>query len=558
MPRSSFPGLITLLAIMLHAGATDASVSPYPVTDFGAKGDGATLDTAGIQAAIDHAAESGGGTVFFPAGRYLSGTIFLKSHVRLDLDAGATILGSPDVSRYPATLNGHPSRTDRYCARALIRGEGLEDIAITGRGTIDGQGALFRDYRATPEEMAAMKPLYEAAGRYVPNEVFINRPYVIQFVSCRNILIENIRLRSSPMWMQHYLDCDFLTVRGIDVFNHGCRNNDMIDIDGCRNVTVADCVADTDDDALTLKSTGPRPTEHVTISNCILRSRCNAIKAGTESSGGFRNIAISNCVVETSSQSEGLTGRPEGLAGIALEVVDGGIMEGVTVNNLVVRGTTAPVFIRLGNRARPPQPGLEKPGVGQIRDVHLSNITARDASGVGCAIAGLPGHPIENLTLSNIRLQFQGGGTAEQALAEAPENENGYPESTMFGTLPAYGLYIRHASGVALNQVALDFNSADARPALVCDDVRGITVDGFRAAASPGAAAQIALQNTHDVFIQGAIAAAEADFLRAGSDCSEITLAGNDLHRARSVMPAGNDGAAASMDGLGNRMPGGP
>jgi polygalacturonase len=544
-----------VLACSLTAAA-DAG-SPYRVTDFGAAGDGQALDTAAIQAAIDHAAGAGGGTVFFPAGRYLSGTLFMKSHVHLHLDAGATLLGSPNLEDYPAIMNGHPSRADSYCARALIRGEGLEDIGITGRGTIDGQGALFRDNLASAEELAAIAPAYEAAGRYVPKDVYLNRPYILQLVSCRQVVVEGIRMRNSAMWMQHYLDCDFVTIRGIDVYNHGCRNNDMIDIDGCRNVTITDCIGDTDDDALTLKSTGPRPTEHVLITNCILRSRCNAIKAGTESAGGFRNIAISNCVVETSSQPEGLTGRPEGLAGIALEIVDGGVMEGVAISNIVIRGTTAPIFIRLGDRARPPQPNLPPPAIGVIRDVILSNITARDASNVGCAIAGLPGHPIENLTLSNIRLGFAGGGTAEQVAAEVPENEKQYPESTMFGPLPAYGLYLRHATGVTLDNLELRHASEDARPALVCDDIQRLQVDGFQSDAAPGSP-QISLVRTRDAQIRGAVAEAEADFLRIGPECGDITVTGSDLSRARQAFLPDQVESGSILHAFGNRMPGGP
>ena len=554
-----------LLVCVLHAialvgllgeAAAEGFGSPYRVTDLGATGDGRTLDTAAIQAAIDRAAEGGGGTVFFPPGAYLSGTLFLKSHVRLDLDAGATLLGSPDVEDYPLVMNGYPSRTDRYCARALIRGEGLEDIAITGRGTIDGQGALFRDNRASAEAMAEIKKPYEEAGRYVPNDVFVNRPYVIQLVSCRNVLVEGVRLRNSAMWMQHYLNCAFVTIRGIDVYNHSARNNDMIDIDGCRNVTIADCFGDTDDDALTLKSNGEGATENVSITNCVLRSHCNAIKAGTESYGGFKNITISNCVIETSEAPEGLSGRPEGLAGIALEIVDGGVMDGVTIDNIVVRGTTAPLFIRLGDRARPPRPGQERPPVGRLRNVTITNVVARDAGNVGCAIAGLPGHPIENLTLSNIRMSFKGGGAAD-SVAEVPENADGYPECTMFGPLPAYGLYVRHAAGVDVRGLHLDFEKDDTRPALACDDVRDLAIDGFQGAALPGAAAQIALVRSSGVLIRGARAAEGADFLRAGPDCAGLTATGNDFSGARRVFhwEAGVDPTVLQLEA--NRLPDG-
>ena len=469
-----------------------------------------------------------------PAGAYLTGTLFLKDHVRLDLDSGACILGSPNVEDYPLMRCGFPSRTDRYTGRALLWGEGLEDIAITGRGTIDGQGALFRDNKPSGEAYEKLLGAFDDATRYRPAEAYINRPYVIRFVSCRRVLIEGIRLRNSAMWMQHYLDCDFLTIRGIDVYNHVCHNNDMMDIDCCRNVVIADCVGDTDDDALTLKSTGPRPTEHVAITNCILRSRCNAIKAGTESSGGFNDIAISNCVIQPSAADEGLYGRPEGLAGIALEIVDGGSLERVAISNVVIQGTTAPIFMRLGNRARQYKVDAPAPPVGTFRDVTLDNIVATGASATGCAIAGLPDHPIENVTLSNVRIRFLGGGTGEEIQAEVPEKEGKYPECTMFGALPAYGFYCRHVAGLTLRAVALDCDAPDARPALVCDDVRDLRVDGLNAHVAPDAPAVMILKATQDAFITGCPAPPAPTFLKLEGPCARINATANDLTSVQS------------------------
>ena len=524
--------VLLLSAVLGLSSAWAGPATVFDVIEFGATGDAETLNTSAIQAAIDACAGAGGGTVQFPAGAYLTGTLHLKSHVRLELGAGATILGSTNVEDYPVNICAYPSRTDRYTVRALIWGEGLEDIAITGRGTIDGQGASFRDNRATPGECETNSRPLKEAGRYALNEVYANRPYLIRLVSCRNILVENVRLRNSAMWMQHYLDCDFLTIRGINVYNHGCRNNDMMDIDCCRNVAISDCVGDTDDDALTLKSTGDRATEFVTIANCILRSRCNALKAGTESSGGFRDIAVTNCVIQRSSTPGGLTGRDEGLAGIALEIVDGGSLERVAISNIVIEGTCAPIFMRLGNRARPPIPSLPKPRPGTFRNVTIDNVIATGAGVTGCAIAGLPGHPIENVTLSNIRIKFDGGGTAEHAAADVPEAEDQYPECIMFGTLPAYGFYCRHVEGLTMREIELDCEQPDMRPAMVCGDVRRLRLDGFRARAALEAPAQVILKNTEDAFITGCWADAGA-FLRVEGGCTGIAAVANDLSRAR-------------------------
>ena len=488
-------------AVVLLCGGARAQGEHFNVRALGAAGDGTSLDTQAIQGAIDAAGEAGGGTVFFPAGKYLTGTIYLRDNVRLDLDAGARILGSPNLADYPIQANGFPSRADRYSMRALIRGEGLKNIAITGCGTIDGQGPLFRDNVASPETIAAMVEEYGGADRYVPNPSFVDRPFLIQFVSCTQVRVEGVRLRFSAMWMQHYLNCDFVMIRGIDVFNHGCRNNDMMDIDCCRNVTISDCIGDSDDDALTLKSTAEYPTEHVAISNCILRSHCNALKAGTESAGGFRDIAISNCVIQRSAATEVLAGRAEGLAGIALEIVDGGVMERVAISNVVIEGTSAPLFLRLGNRARPGMPSAAKPGVGTFREVSISNVIATGAGNVGCAITGLPGHPLQDIRLSNICIRFAGGGS-RTPLADVQELPGEYPECTMFGALPAYGFYVRHAEGIHLRDVELYCETAEERPMLVCDDVRGLRMDGLRGTEGPDLQ-KVVLSGVEDAFIDG-------------------------------------------------------
>ena len=505
----------------------------FDVTEFGAAGDGEALDTSAIQAAIDACSLRGGGTVSFPAGTYLTGTFFLKDHIRIHVDAGALILGSTNVKDYPIVINGFPSRIDRYCVRALIRGEGLRNVAITGHGTIDGQGPKFKENRVSGAEWEKLVSGFEGTERYRPNEIFINRPFLIQLVSCRDVLVENVKLRNSAMWMQHYLNCDFVAIRGIHVFNHGCRNNDMIDIDCCRNVTVADCFGDTDDDALTLKSTADSPTENVVISNCILRSHCNAIKAGTESSGGFKNITISNCVIQRSTVSEGLTGRPEGLAGIALEIVDGGALERVTISNITMEGTSAPIFMRLGNRARPFTQNGERPPVGAFRNVSISNVVAAGAGKTGCALVGLPGHPIQDVSISNVHIAFDGGGTGEDAEVQVPELAEEYPECTMFGVLPAYGFFCRNVEGLTFRDIKLSYGKPELRPALVCDDVRELKLEGFNARIARETVAAMVLRSTQDAMISGCWGPSGAAFLGLEDHSTQINVIGNDLSRTK-------------------------
>jgi polygalacturonase len=474
--------------------------------------------------------------VSFPTGKYLTGTVYLKNGVHLRVEQGATLLGSTNLADYPVNYCKYPSRSDEYTVRALIWGEGLEDVGITGTGTMDGQGAAFRGKKAEREELETVNAPLEKEGRYRLHERYLDRPYLIRLISCRRVLVENLSLRNSAMWMQHYLDCDFLTVRGINVYNHVSGNNDMIDIDGCRNVVVSDCVGDSDDDALTLKSTGARATEHVVITNCILRSHCNAIKMGTESAGGFRDIAISNCVIQRSQSApkeKEFSGNINGLSGIALELVDGGSMERVSISNIVIEGTTSPLFMRLGNRGKAPKPSDPKPAVGTFRDVSISNVVATGAGSIGCAFSGIPGHCIENVTLSNINICFVGGKKEGDHGLDVPENEDKYPEGWMFGTLPAYGFYFRHVRGLRVSDVKLSYAESDGRPAVICDDVEDLRLEGLQAQAEPGAPAQVILKDTKNALVTGCTTAAVEAFVTEMGKCENVRMINNDAGKAK-------------------------
>jgi polygalacturonase len=420
------------------------------VRDLGAVPDGKTICTSAIQKAIDRCNEIGGGTVYLPPGNWLSGTLFLKSNVTLYLEAGSTLLGSADSKDYPDNIVKTRSYTDTYVKQSLIAGEDLENVSIRGQGTIDGQGAKFR----------------------FSDNGYGHRPYTIRLVGCRDVLVEDVHLRNSAMWMQHYLACDRVRIHGVQVSSHVNGNNDGLDIDGCHDFVVSDCVIDSDDDAIVLKATSPRSNENVTITNCVLSSLCNALKMGTESTGGCKNLIITNCAIHKPRPSE------RGIAGIALEIVDGGDLDRVTISNITIDGYLSPIFLRLGNRARPYTKDSPNPPIGTFRNVILSNIVATDASKIGCPISGIPGHRIENVTLSNIRCEFEGGGTPEDAQRKIEEREADYPECGMFGTLPAYGLYCRHVKGLRLLNVQFTPTKPDARPALVFDDAEDVLVDG--------------------------------------------------------------------------------
>jgi len=473
----------------------------FSVQAHGAAGDGRTKDTPAIQQTIDTAHEAGGGTVYFPAGTYLSGTLYLKSHVTLRLEAGATLLGSTDLADYPCVDAGFRSYTDKYVCQSLLSAENVEDFAVVGEGVIDGQGAAFSAE---------------------PRPGFRQRPYLIRFVTCRNILIEGITLRNTGMWTQHYLACDNLTIRGITVLAHCNHHNDMMVIDGCHNVWVSDCYADTLDDGITLKSTSDRLCENVTITNCVVNSRCNGIKLGTETNGGFRNIAITNCALPRIR-----------LGGIALMIVDGGTLDGVTISNITMASVGSPIFLRLGNRARPFKPDMPAPGIGIVRNIVISNVIATATATTGCYIAGLPGHDIENVTLSNIKVLFPGGGPKELAWREIPETPESYPECTIFGNLPAYGFYGRHVNGLTLHNIDLRWATTEARPALICDDVRNLQVHGLTAQTMADGAPMVILDNVHDALFWGCRPLTNASaFLRLQGGSRAATVTSCDLSRA--------------------------
>jgi hypothetical protein len=331
------------------------------------------------------------------------------------------------------------------------------------------------------------------------------------------------------MWMQHYLACEKVTLRGLTVYNHCNKNNDMMDIDGCKDVLISDCIGDTDDDAITLKSTSERPCENIAITNCIVSSHCNAVKCGTEAIGGFKNIAISNIVIRPSQHPTKISGAMEGLGGIVLTEVDGGILDGVTISNIRITGTRTPIFIRLGNRGRTIQPEMARPAVGALRNISISHVLATEAGSVGCALTGLPGFPLENISLSGINIQFKGGGARSDSLWQVDELPEEYPESTMFGPLPGYGFFCRHVRGLSMDDIDLSFADQDSRPALIADDVLNFTLRGLSAAATPATRHLLEFVNAGQVFVTGCVAKPSVPCLVriSGKETRSIELSGN-------------------------------
>jgi polygalacturonase len=493
--RTAASGMGALVALPEIAAGQSQSApakTSYDVIAFGAKGDARTLDSTAINRAIEAAAAAGGGTVSFPAGTYLSYSIHLKSNVALHLAPGATILAAELSSELASKLATDPTGTPGYDLaesnapwesyqdfghnhwhNSLLWGEGLENISITGPGLIWGK-ALSRGWGAGP--------IAEHPG--VANKA-------IALKNCRNVLLRDFSILHGGHFGILATGVDNLTIDNLKIDT----NRDGMDIDCCRNVRVSNCSVNSPwDDAICLKSSFAlgyaRPTEMVTISDCVVSgsfeegtlidatykrfapdenaktkaNRTGRIKFGTESNGGFKNIAITNCVFD-------------GCWGFALETVDGGLLEDVTISNITMRDLVgAPIFLRLGARMRGPA-GIP---VGAMRRVMMSNIVCSNAgSPVSSIISGIPGHEIEDVKLSHILIQHQGG--QPDTPLQFAEKEKDYPEPSMFGTTPAHGFFIRHAQGIEINDVEIQCAREDARPAFVLDDVT--RADFFRVTA---------------------------------------------------------------------------
>ena len=422
----------------------------FDVKDYGAIGDGKALDTAAINAAIDAAAKVGiGGVVYFPAGIYLSGSIHLKSNTVLYLSKDATILGAPN------NINAYDSH------HSLIWGEGLENVAIIGEGTINGGGMTRKD----PPPGGGDK--------------------TIALLRCKTIMIYGIKIKHAGHFAVLPTGCDNMIIDSVMIDT----NRDGIDIDACHNVVISNCMVNSPhDDAIVPKSSYAlgykRASENILVKNCYVSGYQEGsllgnlpkigigkgrFKLGTESNGGFKNIVFYNSHLQNCQ-------------GIALEEVDGGVTEDVYILNDTCNNTPKDaIFIRLGNRAR----GPASPPPGEIRNIYVHNVTVTNAESA-VDISGIPGHQIENVELSNVIINVKGGGTKAQAAIVPPEVERSYPEPGMFGTLPAYGFFVRHVKGLKLKNVSVNFTTPDMRPAVVFDDVQDVDVDTLNAERAPG------------------------------------------------------------------------
>ena len=451
------------VAAMICFQSLEGSTKDFPASLFGIYSDGVTLNTRSIQFGIDYIHQQGGGRLVFDVGRFLTGSIHLKSNVTLHLMEGAVLLGA---------LN--PLDYDRKGLTALVFAHDQQNIAITGKGVIDGQGTQVA------RNVAALvhKGLIKDAFRNDRPEVEI-RPMLIYFRSCENVWIRGVTLRNAAAWVQTYDQCKNLRADSITVDSRAFWNNDGIDIVDCDSVAITNSYIDVADDGICLKSHDPKSIcQNILVRNCTIRSSANAIKFGTASLGGFRNIRIINNKVFDTYRSA-----------IALEAVDGGFIENVQADSLQVFNTGNAIFLRIGERVIGKKGRLEniklnhvtveiaasKPDTGYEYEGPIEDMPRNISPAI--IIAGLPGAIIRDISLENIELRHPGGGNPMfakitlDALDSVPEKPAAYPEFSMFRELPAWGIYIRHARDVHFNNISLLCVKKDYRTAIVLDDV---------------------------------------------------------------------------------------
>ena len=496
--KRKFPLLFFFLIVL----SVSAQKTFYNVLDYGAKGDGKINNTKAINSAIDDAAKNGGGTIYFPAGDYLSYTIRLQSNITIHLDQGAVLIGDKEVNGVgydlPEKETWYSEYQDfghSYWKNSLIYGDNLHDIAITGQGMIWGKGLYTHD-----------KPDIKGSGNKA-----------IALKNCFNVSIKDISILHGGHFCILATGVDNLIIHNV----RADADRDGFDIDACKNVVISNCIINSPtDDGLCLKSSFAlgyaRDTENVTITNCQVfgydhgtmmdgtfksefideapeanHAITGRLKLGTESNGGFKNITVSNCVFERSR-------------GIAIETADGGSIEDILFNNITMRDITeTPLFIRLNARMR----GPEGTPIGTCKRITISNLNVYDVGGrpkrpgLGSVmVMGIPGHYIEDLTLSNIRIYYRGGGKKELIDVEVKQNIDTYPDPYRWDSMPAYGMYFRYVKGLRVNDVVLRYMNKDERPAFILDDVHDASfshVDAQKGVDAP----QFILKNVSNISI---------------------------------------------------------
>ena len=498
----------------LQPSSTNAPPRHFDVRRFGAVGDGTANDTTPIQRAIDACAQHGGGTVLLDSGTFLSGTLQLRSHVDLHLTSTAVLRGTHDLAQY----REDPRVMYKQLNKSLIWASGCQQVAITGEGTIDGQGKLFR------------------------NGEHDARPVLVRLRDCHNVRVDSILLKDAASFAIHPIHCRQIRIEGLRIDSHVQPNSDGIDIDGCQDVFISNCNIRTGDDSIALKTIEPgSPCRDVVISNCILSSDCAGIRVGPDAVEEIERVCATNCII-----------RDTGLNGIKIQTAFGVVMRDMVFSNIIMDNVTGPISLRLAGWK------LGAGNVwavfddsnwqqGELKDILFENIRARvpaDNFKSCISITGTPHTKPRGITFSNLDISFAGGGTAEEAgRRDVPDLERVYPECFIFGVLPAYGLYVHHAERITLDNIQFQLAAKDLRPAVVCDDVQTLTVNGLQADNDSAAESVIRLQNTKAAMLTATRLLNPIEtYLRVeGARSERIRLRGNDLELATQAVSTAKD-----------------
>jgi len=455
--------------------------------DFGARGDGKTLDTNAIQSAIDRCSEAGGGKVYLHNGYFISGTIYLKDNVAFYIESGTILKASDDLDEFPSIPSKYASFTGELVThKMLIYAEDKQNITICGRGTIDGNGDHWID------------------GPYgYPS--FSVRPRIIHFRGCENIQIRDVTLFNSASWVLVPQSCRNILIDGVYVNSRPNpdiekprfsdapgRNCDGFDILDCQKVRISNCFIVSGDDSIVFKSNSPdEKCADITVTNCVISSNASGIKTGTDTAGAFEDITISNCTIYDTRGD-----------GIALLTADGARVERINISNITMRNIKgAAIAVRLGNRFTTYRQNA-KINIPSLKNIIIENIQGtRISYECGCSIRGFQGNMVENIVLRNINLQFEGGGEASESYRKIPQNEKAYPSGRNFGVVPAYGFYINHARNIIFDNVRLNYLREDNRPVFICDNVEQLEIKGLKATGTSNTPELVRLVNTRDVLI---------------------------------------------------------
>lgn len=472
--------ILTTYVVVSHAVAVQAAcVHPvFSVVDYGASGNGKTLCTKAIQDAVDACAAAGGGTVHFPAGRYLSGAIFLKSNITLHIGAGATLLASTDFDDFPPFRPGWRIRSDDTTRSSLITGIDLENVAVNGRGTIDGQGQPWWDALITDKQSKQGEKKILTYGR----------PRVINLYRCRNVLIRSVSIVNSPSWTVHPVGCDNLVVEGISIINpEEGPNTDGVNPESCRNVRISNCFIDTGDDCITLKSgkdeegrLKARPTENVTITNCVMYKGHGAVVIGSEMSGGVRNVAASNIVcvgTDRAVRIKSTRGR-------------GGIVENIRFSNFIVEKVREPIYITTFYTKTEPEPVSERTPI--FRDIAISHFTIKD-SPCTARILGLPEMPIQRLRITDVVASTQTGLISDSVIGLELQN-------IQIDTVKGPAFHLKNCRDLRLSAVETR-KPRPEDPVIGMENTQDAFISGCRAFPGTGAFLEVAGRNTDGILL---------------------------------------------------------